>query len=132
MIDGMGGGIGGQITAQLRRELPAGADITALGTNAAATAAMLKAGADRGATGENAIIFSAQFADVIVGPLGIIIPNAMLGEISPAIAAAVIAAPAPKMLLPVPQPHIELIGIELKPLSALMREVAEKIKLTLA
>lgn len=124
----MGGGIGSQIIAQMRRELPPGAEITALGTNAAATAAMLKAGADRGATGENAIIFSVRFADAIVGPLGIIIPNAMLGEISPAIAAAVIAAQARKMLLPVPQPHIELIGSETKPLSEMIREVAAKLK----
>jgi hypothetical protein len=116
VIDGMGGGMGAQIVSQLRAELPE-VEIWALGANAIATQRMMQAGADRGASGENAIRVSAPKADMIVAPIGVIVPNAMMGEITPAIAEAVAAAPVRKLLIPVSQPHFEIIGIAPKPLA---------------
>ena len=127
VIDGLGGGIGSQLIAQLKTNLPAGSEIIALGTNSAATAAMVRAGAARGASGENAIRVTAREVDVIVGPLGIIIPNSMMGEITAAMAEAVVASPAKKLLLPVAQPHVELVGVPAQPLGALIRAAAERL-----
>ncbi len=111
IIDGMGGGIGAQIIERLRKEdLPEMA-IIALGSNAAATQRMIAAGADRGATGENAIRVSVGTVDFIVGPVGIVLPNAMMGEITPAVAEAVLGTRARKFLLPISQPHFEIIGV---------------------
>jgi Domain of unknown function (DUF3842) len=117
VIDGMGGGIGAQIVTQLRQELSLEVEIIALGTNAIATDKMIKASASRGASGENAIRVSVNLADWIVAPIGVIVPNSMLGEITPAIAEAVAGARGRKLLLPVNQPHFEIIGIEVKPLA---------------
>jgi hypothetical protein len=83
VVDGQGGGIGKSVIMELRTAAGAGLEIIAVGTNSYATAAMLKAGADIGATGENPVIYNAGRADVIVGPFGIILPNAMNGEITP-------------------------------------------------
>jgi hypothetical protein len=112
----MGGGIGVQIVTQARQELP-DADILALGANAVATDRMMQAKATRGASGENAIRVSVGWADFIIAPIGVIIPNSMLGEITPAIAEAVAGARGRKLLLPVNQPHFEIVGIENKPLA---------------
>jgi hypothetical protein len=117
VVDGMGGGIGVQIVTQLRQELPSDVEILALGANAVATDRMIQARASRGATGENAIRVSINQADVIVAPIGIIIPNSMMGEITPAIAEAVSGARGRKLLLPINQPHFEIVGIENKPLA---------------
>ena len=92
IIDAQGGGIGKQLVASVRKNLP-DADITAVGTNTVATTAMLKAGADRGATGENAVVVNCRRADVIIGPIGIVIADALLGEITPLMAAAVAQSP---------------------------------------
>jgi len=116
VIDGMGGGIGVQIVTQLRQELP-DIEILALGANAVATDRMMQAKASRGASGENAIRVSVGLADFIVAPIGVIVPNSMLGEITPAVAEAVAGARARKLLLPVNQPHFEIVGIESKPLA---------------
>jgi hypothetical protein len=126
VIDGMGGGIGAQIVTQLREELPQEAEILALGTNGVATQKMLKAGANRGATGENAIRLSAGRADFILAPLGVVIPNAMLGEITPDIATAVASAPGRKLLLPISQPYVEIVGAKMEPLS---RQISAAIEL---
>lgn len=99
VIDAQGGGIGKQLVQQIREKIP-GADITAVGTNTTATAAMLKAGADTAATGENAVIVGARRADVIIGPIGIIIADAMAGEITPAMALAVAQSGARRILIP--------------------------------
>ena len=88
VIDGQGGGIGRSLTEKLRAELPE-AELVAVGTNSAATANMMRAGANVGATGENAVVFNCARTDVIVGPLGIILADAMLGEITPRMACAV-------------------------------------------
>jgi len=117
VIDGMGGGIGAQIVTQLRQELPRDIEILALGANAIATDKMMKANASRGASGENAIRVSVNLADFIVAPIGVVIPNSMMGEITPAIAEAVAGARGRKLLLPVNQPHFEIMGIEVKPLT---------------
>ncbi|MDR0905488.1 MAG: DUF3842 family protein [Oscillospiraceae bacterium] len=109
VIDGQGGGIGKSIVEKLKKELP-DAEILALGTNAIATATMLKAGADEGATGENAVVVNAPKVDLIVGVIGIISANAMLGELTPAIARAVSESPAQKILLPLNRCGIEVVG----------------------
>ncbi len=124
VIDGMGGGIGVQIVTQLRQELPLDVDILALGANAVATDRMMQAKASRGASGENAIRVSIGLADYILAPLGVVIPNSMLGEITPGIAEAIASARGHKLLLPVNQPHFELIGIEWK---ALTKQISSAI-----
>lgn len=126
VIDGMGGGLAAQVVSQLTGKLPEQVELIGLGTNALATAAMLKAGVKRGATGENAICISAAAADLIVGPIGIIIPNAMMGEITPRIAEAVGSAAA-KVLLPVSQNHFEIVGVEPKSLASLVKEAVSRI-----
>ena len=99
VIDAQGGGVGRQLVARIRKELPDG-EIMAVGTNAAATAAMLKAGADEAATGENAVRVAAKRADVIIGPVGIVIADSMLGEITQETARAVGASDAVRILIP--------------------------------
>jgi len=117
VIDGMGGGIGAQIVTQLRQELPLEIEIIALGANAIATDKMIKANASRGASGENAIRISVNLADFIVAPIGVVVPNSMMGEITPAIAEAVAGARGRKLFLPINQPHFEIVGIERKVLT---------------
>jgi hypothetical protein len=127
VIDGMGGGIGEQIVTQLRQELPPEVQIVALGTNAIATQKMMQARANRGASGENAICVSIDIADFILAPIGVVIPNSMMGEITPTIATAVSGARARKLLLPINQPHFEVIGIEWKPLTKQISTAVEII-----
>ncbi|MBW7573079.1 DUF3842 family protein [Caproiciproducens faecalis] len=116
VIDGQGGGIGRSIVEKLKEELP-GAELIAVGTNALATSSMLRAGADAGATGENAVIYNCAHADIIAGPMGIILVNAMLGEISPAMAQAVSGSRAEKVLVPVSACGVYVAGVEEKPMS---------------
>lgn len=117
VIDGMGGGIGAQIVIQLRQELPLDVEVIALGTNAIATDRMMKAKANRGASGENAIKASINQADFILAPIGVVVPNSMMGEVTPAIAEAIASARGFKLLLPINQPHFEIVGIEWKALT---------------
>ena len=100
IVDAQGGGVGRQLVLAIRARFP-DADITAVGTNAAATSAMMKAGASRAATGENAVVVCSRRADVIAGAIGIVIADAMLGEITPRMAAAVAQSGAKRVLLPV-------------------------------
>ncbi len=116
VIDGQGGGIGGVIIRRLKEEFGEQIEVLALGTNAIATAQMMKAHANRGATGENAIIWTIQQADVIIGPIGIVLANAMMGEVTPAVAAAVASCPARKFLLPLTQENVEVVGVTHEPL----------------
>ena len=99
IVDAQGGGLGKQLISRIRKE-NLDAEILAVGTNSAASAAMLKAGADRAATGENAVIVCAKRADYIVGPVGIVIADSMLGEITPAIAQAIGQSEAVRILIP--------------------------------
>ena len=126
VIDGMGGGIGVQIVTQLRQELPLETEIIALGANAVATDRMMQVKASRGASGENAIRVSIGQADIILAPIGVMIPNSMMGEITPGIAEAIAGAPGRKLLLPVNQPHFEIVGVEWK---ALTKQIAAAIDL---
>jgi hypothetical protein len=128
VVDGMGGGIGVQIVTQLRQELPLDVEILALGTNAVATEKMMKARASRGASGENAIRVSIGQADFILAPVGVVIPNSLMGEVTPAIAVAIAGAPARKLFLPVNQPHFEIVGIEWKPLTKQISAAIEVIR----
>ena len=111
VIDGQGGGMGRALVEQLKKNVPE-LHIRALGTNAMATAAMLKAGADEGATGENPVIVGARRADVILGPMGIIAANSLLGEITPAMAQAVSESEARKVLIPVNRCRIQVAGVQ--------------------
>lgn len=99
VIDGQGGGIGQQLISQIKKNFPQ-VSLTAVGTNTLATTAMLKAGADIGATGENAVIVACRKANVIIGPVGIVIADSLYGEITPAMAVAVAQADAKRILLP--------------------------------
>lgn len=102
VIDSQGGGIGRQLVSAIKQSFP-GEELVAVGTNSAATANMLKAGADAAATGENAVVVCAGRADIIVGPIGIVIADAMLGEITPRMAVAVGQSRAKRVLVPVNQ-----------------------------
>lgn len=127
VIDGMGGGIGAQLVSQLSGQAAAGVEVICVGANAWATQAMVKAGASRGATGENAIKVMSRSADIIAGPIGIVIPNALMGEITSAMAEAVAASAARKVLVPVNQGHFEIVGMENRPLVANIRDASARI-----
>jgi len=131
VIDGMGGGIGAQIVTQLRQELPLEVEILALGTNAVATEKMMRAHANRGASGENAIRVSIGQADFILAPIGAVVPNSLMGEVTPPIAEAIAGAPGRKLLLPINQPHFEIVGIEWKALTKQISAAIEVIRQTL-
>ncbi len=128
VIDGLGGGIGTQIVTQLRQELPLDVEILALGTNAVATQKMMHARANRGASGENAIRVSIGQADFILAPIGVVIPNSLLGEVTPSMAEAIAGAPGRKLLLPINQPHFEIVGIEWKALTKQILAAIEVIR----
>ena len=100
VVDGQGGGIGRAIVDKVKRAFP-DIEVIALGTNSTATGQMLKAGADEGATGENAIIHNMDHVDVVMGVIGILNANAMMGELSPAMAAAIGGSHTYKILLPI-------------------------------
>ncbi len=120
VIDGQGGGIGSAIIKKLKETFEESIEIVALGTNAIATSQMLKARANRGATGENAIMQTVQRVDVIVGPLSIILANAMMGEVTPGIAAAIAGCAARKILIPLSQENVDIAGLTPMPLPRLI------------
>ena len=128
VIDGQGGGIGSLIVKRLRKELGDSVDITSLGTNSVATTSMMKAGADKGASGENAIAWNSAKVDIITGPISIMLPNAMLGELTAAMATAISSSPAIKLLLPLNQEQVEIVGITKEPLPHLIEELIKRIK----
>lgn len=110
VMDAQGGGIGKQVVAAVRKRFPA-VTITAVGTNTAATSAMLRAGADEGATGENAVVVCCRRADVIIGPVGIVIADALLGEVTPRMAVAVGQSAAKRILIPVNHCANFIVGV---------------------
>ena len=128
IIDGQGGGIGALIVKRLRDEFKESIEITALGTNSTATSAMMKAKANKGATGENAIVLNAGRMDLIIGPLSIVLPDAILGELTPKMASAIVSSSAKKILLPLNQEGIELVGINKEPLPHFVEQILTKIK----
>ena len=121
IIDAQGGGVGRLLVSAIRQELPDAA-LTAVGGNSAATAAMLKAGADQGATGENAVVVACRRADVILGPIGIVIADAMLGEITPKMAAAVARSAAKRILIPFEHCDNVVVGVRDAGMKALVKE----------
>ena len=127
VIDGQGGGIGKQLVEEIRKALPE-AFITAAGTNSIATSAMIKAGADNGATGENAVIVGCRNADIIAGPMGIVIADSLLGEITPSMAVAVGQSSALRILLPVNRCKNLIIGIADMDIATMIKKAVEEIK----
>ena len=130
VIDGQGGRIGQQLIKAILSRYPE-VELTAIGTNSLATSAMLKGGAAQGATGENALLVACRRADVILGPLGIVIADALLGEISPAMAVAVGQSPAKKILVPMNQCDNIVAGVEDMPVSKLLDSALEELDLLL-
>ena len=131
IIDAQGGGIGKQLVAAVKREFPE-VEITAVGTNSVATGAMLKAGADHGATGENAVIVGARKADIIAGPIGIVIADSLYGEVTPAMALAVAQSRAKRILIPSNHCDNILVGVSDLSVGKLIQSAVEEIRKTLA
>lgn len=116
IIDGQGGKIG-KLLIELIKKNNMSIEITAIGTNSIATATMLKAGADNGATGENPVVYNSRFADVIIGPIGIAMANSLFGEVTPAMACAVSESSAIKLLIPMNKCNHMVIGTKDLPLA---------------
>ena len=127
IIDGQGGLLGKQLVEAIRKAVP-DAEITAVGTNSIATSSMLKAGAHQGATGENAVLVAVRHADIIAGPVGMVIADSLLGAIPPAMAAAVGSSDAVKLLLPVNKCSNVVIGAGGKSTSELIEEAVDRIQ----
>lgn len=128
VIDGQGGGIGKTLVEKLVKEIDSSVQIIALGTNAAATGVMLKAGASQGASGENAIIYNSSKVDIIVGPIGIIAANSMMGELTPEMARAIAESPAFKVIIPVRRCSMEVAGVSDKTLPDLIDDAIDIVK----
>lgn len=127
VIDGQGGNIGRQLVMDIREAFPE-VYIRAIGTNSAATANMLKGGADEAATGENAFIVACREADLIVGPIGIAVADALLGEVSPAMARAVGQSTAKKILIPLNRCDVLVAGVGGKNTSELLGDALQMIR----
>lgn len=130
VMDGQGGRLGAQLVKEIKATFP-NVDLTAIGTNALATAAMLKAGADEGATGENPAVVAAKGADIIVGPIGIVIADSMLGEVTEKMALAVSRASATRILIPVNRCSNLIAGVGEQSTAAVLSDAVEKIRLLL-
>lgn len=128
VIDGQGGGIGSLIIKRLRETFGEEVEVIGLGTNAMATGAMLKAGANKGASGENAIVQTVKTVDIVVGTTSIILANSMMGELTPKMAEAIASSPAKKCLLPLKIPEVEIIGTLKEPLPHLVDQLIKRIQ----
>ncbi len=127
VMDGQGGRMGKSVVEQIRARFPED-EILAVGTNSIATAAMLKAGADAGATGENPTIVGCRTADVIIGPMGIVIADSLLGEITPKMAVAIGQSEAKKVLIPVNRCQHFVVGCEDLSLGEYVKLVVEEVR----
>jgi len=128
VIDGQGGGIGSAMIKRLRETLAEEVEVIGLGTNAMATGAMLKAGANKGASGENAIVQTVMKVDIIVGTTAIVLANSMMGELTPKMAEAITSSPALKLLLPLRIPEVEIVGAPKEPLPHLVDQLIKRIQ----
>ncbi len=128
IIDGKGGKMGSAVVDRLAKEKMSDWEIFAIGTNGVATSAMLKAGADFGATGENPVIVASRDADFIVAPIGIVIADSLLGEVTPTMAVAVGQSKAYKIFLPVNRCNHYIAGIKDSSITEYIEEIAEQIK----
>ncbi|MBO4930155.1 MAG: DUF3842 family protein [Clostridia bacterium] len=126
IVDGQGGRLGKQLVKEVRERFPQ-LSLMAVGTNSMATESMLKAGADRAATGENAVVVACRKADVIIGPVGIVIADALLGEVTPAMAKAVGQSDAVRILLPSDKCDTFIAGVGSTGMSALVEDAMEKL-----
>lgn len=127
VIDGQGGRMGKTIIEQLKKEFP-DQELLAIGTNSIATAAMLKAGADHGATGENPVIVAARDSDIIIGPIGIVMADSLFGEVTPAMAAAVGRSRAFQILMPVSRCNHYVVGCEDLSMNDIIALVLKKVR----
>ncbi len=127
IIDAQGGGIGKQLVSAIKANFPA-YRVTAVGTNSAATAAMLKAGADDAATGENAVAVCCKRVDVILGPIGIVIADSMLGEVTPKMAVSVGQSAAKRILIPVSHCDSIVVGVDDLAMGKLIQNAVEKLR----
>lgn len=127
VVDGQGGGVGRQLAAQIKETFP-DVRLMAVGTNTIATSAMLKGGADTAATGENAVIVAARKADVIVGPLGIVVADSLGGEISPAMANAVAQSDAKRILIPFKHCENVIVGVSDYTLGHLIQQAIDELR----
>ncbi|GMB00170.1 DUF3842 family protein [Pelosinus sp. IPA-1] len=128
VVDGQGGGMGKFIIEKIRKEFKEQIEILALGTNALATSSMLKAGANEGATGENAIVYNSQEVDLIIGSLSIIMANAMLGELTPKMAEVITNSKARKLLIPIYRGNVDIIGMSADPLPHLVDSLIMQVR----
>lgn len=128
VIDGQGGGIGSAMIKRLREVIAEEVEVIGLGTNAMATGAMLKAGANKGASGENAIVQTVKTVDIIIGTTAIVLANSMMGELTPKMAEAITSSPATKYLLPLKIPKVEIIGAPKEPLPHLVDQLIKRIQ----
>jgi hypothetical protein len=128
VIDGQGGGIGSAVIKRLREAFSEEVEIIGLGTNAMATGAMLKAGANRGASGENAIVQTVKNVDAVIGALSIVLTHSMMGELTPRMAEAVASSPAKKYLIPLKMPEVEIIGAPKEPLPHLIDQLVKQLR----
>jgi hypothetical protein len=126
VIDGQGGGIGSTVIKKLKDLFGETVEIIAMGTNAIATAQMLKARANRGASGENAIVQIAGKVDIIIGTVAIIMAHSMMGEVTPKMAEAVASSPAKKLLIPLSQENVEIVGVTPIPLPHLIETLIQE------
>lgn len=128
IIDGQGGRMGSLLTEKVKRAALPGAQLYGIGTNSIATAAMLKAGADYGATGENPVVTACRDADFIIGPLGILAADSLLGEVTPLMAKAVGQSPAMKILLPVNKCSNHVVGVRNLTMTEFVEQAVEHLK----
>ena len=128
VIDGQGGGIGAVIIKRLREAFGEEVEVISLGTNAMATGAMLKAGANKGASGENAIVQTVKAVDIVTGTIGLLVANSMMGEVTPKMAEAIASSQATKCLLPLKMPEVEIIGASKEPLPHLVDQLVRRIQ----
>ena len=128
VMDGQGGGIGAAVIKGLRESEGNELEILGLGTNSIATSRMMKAGANRGGTGQNAIVQTSRRVDAIIGPLAILMANAMMGEVTPAMAEAVSTSEARKILIPLTQERVNIVGVSGEPLPHLVNQVVRIIR----
>lgn len=127
VIDGQGGGIGKSLVEQLKKKLPK-EEILAIGVHSIATSNMLKAGADLGVTGENAIVYNCKNAKIITGPIGIIVANGLMGEITKEMAEAITSSEAEKILIPVARCSVKVAGVQEMSVGKYVEQAVEMIK----
>lgn len=128
IMDGQGGGIAAAVIKGLRKSMGNDLEIFGLGTNSMATSAMMKAGANRGATGENSIVQTSKNVDIIIGSLAILMSNSMMGEVTSKMASAICSSQAKKIIIPLTQENLQIVGVSLEPLPHLVDKVVEIVK----